>query len=136
MPPGALPLIGVATGGWGDTSSRIETLGGHPSRNRDFKEKILNISKNIHIFQYFRNKVGEILGEIGIWGYVVLTHLNPSPPQSESGPPPPPHGGNFVATPCLCFSDQTLCGASIACCYQIQPENTNNLPSGTVRKQQ
>ena len=42
-----------------------------------FKENFLKIPK-FSIFQYFQNKVTEIRGEIGICGYVGLTHLNPS----------------------------------------------------------
>ena len=55
-------------------------LKGRPPRNRDFLKKSLNTYQNLYVFQYFQNKVTKIRGEIGIWGQVVLTHLNPSPP--------------------------------------------------------
>ena len=46
------------------------------------------IWQSFQISQYFQNKGDEIRGEIGIFGLMVLTHPNPSPPQSESIPPP------------------------------------------------
>ena len=39
-----------------------------PQKSRLLKEKFLNICQKFQIFQKFQNKVGEIRGEIGIWG--------------------------------------------------------------------
>ena len=61
-----------------------------------FKEHFMHVFQHFQIFHYFPNKVAETRGEIGIWGWVVLIHLNLSP-QSKSVPPSP--SGKFVATP-------------------------------------
>ena len=68
-------IMGVATGGggWGDMSPRFRILGGmSPPEIEIFKDFFLNIYQKfqrfqkVGIFRYFRNKVGEIQGEVGI----------------------------------------------------------------------
>ena len=63
-------------------------LWGRPPGNSDFKEKFLNICPNFQNFQYFQNSVGEIWGEIGIWGrwfWLTWTHRDPSPKSKLRG---------------------------------------------------
>ena len=67
---------GVSTGG---TRPPVRNSGGRTPEITFFREHFQNICQNFHILQHFQNKVGEIREEIEIWGYMVLTHLNPPP---------------------------------------------------------
>ena len=63
--------MGVATeGDAGDVSPpRFEIPGGmSPPEIAIFKGNFMHIYQYFQIFHYFLNKVGEIRGEIGIWG--------------------------------------------------------------------
>ena len=63
--------MGGATGGGGDAgdfSPRFEIPGGMSPQKSGFLKKIFGIFAIFWIFQYFQNKVGEIRGEIRIWG--------------------------------------------------------------------
>ena len=82
--------MGVATGGYGGDVSPppgSKFQGDIPPEIAIFKEHFMHVFQHFQIFHYFPNKVAETRGEIGIWGWVVLIHLNLSP-QSKSVPPP------------------------------------------------
>ena len=63
--------MGVATegdGGYMSSSLGLEFWGDVPQKMRFLKIFFLNIYRKVGIFRYFWNKVGEIRGEIRIWG--------------------------------------------------------------------
>ena len=62
-----LPPMGAATGGMAGTCPPGSKFRGDiPPAITIFKEICMHICQNFLIFQYFRNKVAEIRGEIGI----------------------------------------------------------------------
>ena len=57
--------MGAATeGGWGTCTPSSEFRGDVPPEIAIFTGTFLNIYRKVGIFRYFRNKVGEIRGEI------------------------------------------------------------------------